>query len=121
MNIEKTTSLMVDHIRSEKYSPVAKFDNQGQLHQISGQVSDNPSLSGLDSADISNTSVPVSIKTVTEVVRPLNEGCQCENIGPQDEGSWRDNADPVKGGVSDIPASLGGWGSSIGNLLDVFG
>ena len=97
---------MVDVIVREKYSPVAKFDREGKLHRLDSDWSDG-------------SRNEVSVRKVVEVNRAYAAECRCEKVracGEDDSAK----TDPVKGGVADIPASLGGWGGSVGNLLDVF-
>ena len=95
---------MVDLIQREKYSPLAMFDKTGEVHlleQTSGQSE-------------------VSTRRVTDVVDASCCCCCKDQVGTIDEGV-KVKLDPIKGGIADIPASFGGWGGSIGNLLDVFG
>ena len=125
MRVETTKNLMVDLIMREKYSPVAKFDGDGQVHRIDGECSEfgdalaAASEGGDVSGDASGGGGGVSVQKVVDVARAYGEGCRCEKIGVCDEGGVK--VDPIKGGVADIPASLGGWGGTVGNLLDVFG
>ena len=104
MEIEKTKNLMVDLIMREKYSPLAMFDRSGDVHLL----------------DQGSGEVQITPRRVEDVV-DIAPNCSCKDeVGAIDEGT-KVKADPIKGGVSDIPASFGGQGGCVGNLLDVFG
>ncbi|QDU33140.1 hypothetical protein KS4_11850 [Poriferisphaera corsica] len=114
MKIEPTPHNLPSSPASSKYSPVAKFDDRGQLHNL------NPDENSWDEGFVRHDSAQLSVVRI-ELDASTHPACGTDNkIGPSDEGYPVIPTDSVKAGVANIPTSLGGYGATLGNLLDIF-